>query len=73
MISRLAYVRLARCLAAASLLLPMPGCAHFNPRGDGFSDGTAHWADGFRRSTPEQKVYGFSTRAQEIERNLGVR
>jgi hypothetical protein len=53
--------------------LALNGCARWNLRGEGYDDESAHWAERLRRPTEEGQIYGFSTRAQEIERNLGVR
>lgn len=59
------------CLAAAALLTA--GCQAPNLRGDGYGDETANWAERMRTPTKNVDGHGYSTRAQEIEHNLGVR
>ena len=61
----------AMCLAAAALLAS--GCTTPNWRGDGYGDETSRWGERLRSPTKNVEGYGYSTRAQEIEHNLGVR
>lgn len=42
-------------------------------RGDGYNDGTADWTSRLRTPTSQGQISGLDGRAQEIERNLGVR
>jgi len=53
--------------------LSLPGCASWNPQGEGYGDETATWAEKMRTPTDKGQLTGYSTRAQEIERNLGIR
>jgi len=49
------------------------GCRKFDMRGDGYNDGTADWTSRLRTPTSQGQISGLDGRAQEIERNLGVR
>lgn len=49
------------------------GCSNFNPRGDGFSESFEQSSGVKRPVEPSAKPYGYSTKAQEIERDFGVR
>ncbi|MCE9608076.1 MAG: hypothetical protein K8U03_24585 [Planctomycetia bacterium] len=52
----------------------MGGCSSFNKlRGDGFNDSFEQSAGYKRPDEKSSKPYGFSTKAQEIERDFGVR
>jgi len=66
--------RRLRFSAAAILSLgALGGCSNFNPRGDGFSESFEQSAGVKRPVEPSAKPYGYSTKAQEIERDFGVR
>jgi len=58
--------------AILSLCAPL-GCSNFNPRGDGFSDSFEQSAGVQRPVEKSAKPWGYSTKAQEIERDFGVR
>ena len=60
-------VALAACLAIAS------GCTRGTLRGKGFEDNQGTWAQKMRPAADEKKFSGLDARAQDIERNLGVR
>jgi hypothetical protein len=68
--------RMSRCwrlAAAAWLLLFGPGCAVWDDlRGPGFSKDFRGWADSLRPKEAQSQTWGFSTKAQQIERDLGV-
>lgn len=49
------------------------GCQKVDLRGDGFNDGTSQWTGRLRSPTTKGQLSGLDGRAQEIERNLGVR
>jgi hypothetical protein len=49
------------------------GCQKVDLRGDGYNDGTADWTGRMRTPTSKGQMSGLDGRAQEIERNLGVR
>ena len=49
------------------------GCSSWNPRGEGYSDATADWAESMRTPTAKGEITGYDTRAKQIERNLGFR
>jgi hypothetical protein len=69
--------RCARCLPCTIVvvlaLAACPGCSRWNWRGEGFGDGTGRWAEKMRPPADEKQFSGLDARAQEIERNLGVR
>ena len=71
--SRLLRRSLAGIGLAVLAALSVPGCASWNPQGEGYGDETANWAQRMRTPTNKGELYGYDTRAQEIERNLGVR
>jgi hypothetical protein len=49
------------------------GCSNFNPRGDGYSESFEQSAGVKRPVEPSAKPFGYSTKAQEIERDFGIR
>ena len=53
-------------------LLALPGCAAWDPRGTGFGDELAQWGQNLRPKGDAASPYGFSTKARQIERSLGV-
>ena len=64
-------------LFALSILLSS-GCANapwanWNWRGKGFGNNEGGWAQSLRPPADERQFSGVDARAQEIERNLGVR
>ena len=61
------------CAAVALLCIAVAGCAPVNLRGEGFEDASANWGEHLRPTGPPGDVWGTSTRAQQIEQNLGVR
>jgi hypothetical protein len=66
----------AKKLALACCLLSAPGvtgCTPFNLRGNGYGDYTSNWGENLRKPTAAGESVGLDKRAQEIERNLGVR
>jgi hypothetical protein len=60
-------------LLAVPLLLAAAGCASWNWRGRGFDDDSGGWAKNLRPEADEKQFSGLDARAQQIERNLGVR
>ena len=64
------FTRLLLALIAAACA---SGCNKFDLRGDGYNDGTADWTGRLRTPTTKGQMSGLDGRAQEIERNLGVR
>ena len=54
-------------------LLSGAGCARWNWRGKGYNDDSSGWTRGYRPPADEKQLSGLDARAQEIERNLGVR
>jgi hypothetical protein len=58
---------LALCLTIAE------GCTRGSLRGKGFDDNEGTWAQKMRPPADEKKFSGVDARAQDIERNLGVR
>ena len=62
-------------LAGAGILCAASGCqqAASTIRGDGFHDEFANWGEKKRTPESEGDLSGVSTKAQQIERNLGVR
>lgn len=58
-------------LAVISCLAP--GCARSNWRGAGFGDNEGRFAQKMRPPADSSKFSGLDARAQEIERDLGVR
>jgi hypothetical protein len=65
---RCAWLALLVILAPASV-----GCATWDWRGKDFGDREGHWARSLRPPADEKSLSGVDARAQEIERNLGVR
>jgi hypothetical protein len=59
----------------AFILLGIGGCESQAPnlRGEGFHDEFATWGEKKRAPDSDGDLGGFSTKAQQIERNLGVR
>lgn len=53
--------------------LSSAGCAHVNWRGDGFSDSLAEIGRQLRPMTDNGDQFGVSTKAREIERDLGYK
>jgi hypothetical protein len=66
---------LIRCALASTLALAIAlgGCSRWNWRGPGFDDQTSGWTSKLRPAADEKQLTGLDARAQEIERNLGVR
>jgi len=62
-----------RALLAFAFSMLACGCAGVNLKGDNFTDDYARWGEKQRPSGPPGEVFGLSTKAQQIERNLGVR
>ena len=63
-----------RCqLALALAALLITGCAKWNWRGQGFGNSEGRWAQQMRPPADEKQFSGLDARAQEIEKNLGVR
>jgi hypothetical protein len=61
-------------VTAAALLLPGFGCARWNWRGKGYDDDTdGRFGQTLRAPADPKKFTGLDARAQDIERNLGVR
>ena len=56
-----------------AILLASLGCAKWNWRGKEFGDRGGHWARQLRPPADEKQLSGLDARAQEIERDLGVR
>jgi hypothetical protein len=54
-------------------LVVAPGCCRWDWRGKGFGDDEGAWAQKMRPPADEKHFSGVDARAQEIERNLGVR
>jgi hypothetical protein len=49
----------------------LSGCAPVDVRGPGFGDESSAWANQLRPKTTPSPRFGWSTRAREIEGNLG--
>ncbi len=63
----------ALCWALAACVL-LAGCSWIDSlRGENFNDEFAHWGENQRQPTEPGQMYGFSTEARQVERNLGVR
>ena len=60
-------------VAALTGALALSGCARWNWRGSGFGNNEGAWARKLRPPADEKQLSGLDARAQEIERNLGVR
>ena len=60
-------------IAATMIFATTVGCAGWNWRGQGFGDNSAGWAAKLRPPADAGRFSGLDARAQEIERNLGVR
>lgn len=61
-------------LALACLLSAALGCKSVDYRGKGFDDEVAKSVGQMRKADPDNKTkWGMTTKAQEIEDNLGVR
>jgi hypothetical protein len=58
---------------AATLILACFGCQPLNWRGTGFGDNSGRWARKMRPPADEKSLSGLDARAQDIERDLGVR
>ncbi len=54
-------------------LMAVGGCGRWNWRGKGFGNSEGTWAQNMRPPADEKRFSGVDARAQEIERNLGVR
>lgn len=54
------------------LMLCCCGCSPWNLRGDGFGNSFRDWGGYARPTDGSGTPYGFSTKAREIERDLGV-
>jgi hypothetical protein len=65
-------MKLACACCAIGSLLPL-GCTPINLRGNGYGDYTSNWGENLRKPTAAGESVGLDKRAQEIERNLGVR
>lgn len=61
-----------RFVAALALTAPL-GCTPWNWRGEGFGDNSGRWAQKMRPPADEKQFSGLDARAQEVERDLGVR
>ena len=60
-------------IVVAMGLLMVGGCGRWNWRGQGFGNNEGTWAQRMRPPADEKQFSGVDARAQEIERNLGVR
>jgi hypothetical protein len=60
-------------MIVAVALFAVVGCAPWNWRGEGFGDDTGSWAQRMRPPADDKQFSGLDARAQQIERNLGVR
>ena len=69
------HLRISLPIAAATILSlgTSTGCSNFNPRGDGYSESFEQSAGVKRPVEPSAKPFGYSTKAQEIERDFGIR
>ncbi|MBL9094471.1 MAG: hypothetical protein JNL96_24830 [Planctomycetaceae bacterium] len=64
---------LLSALACATIVATTTGCQNFNLRGDGFRE-TFNDTAGYKRpKEPTSPISGFSTKARQIESDLGVR
>jgi len=70
---RLPSRRAAYLAVFAFALFAAVGCARWNWRGEGFGNNEGRWAQQLRPPADEKQFSGVDARAQEIERNLGVR
>ena len=56
------------------ILIATSGCASWDQlRGENFTDREARWGESMRSAGPEGELWGFSEKARQIERNVGVR
>jgi hypothetical protein len=60
-------------LVICAALLALGGCKPIDIHGNGYGDFTSNWAENLRPPTRAGESVGLDKRAQEIERNLGVR
>ncbi|HEX3725493.1 MAG TPA: hypothetical protein VHV08_04595 [Pirellulales bacterium] len=60
-------------LALVVFLMAAGGCARWNWRGKGYNDQDTTWARKMRPPADEKQFSGLDARAQDIERDLGVR
>jgi len=66
--------KLALLVVALSACLTLSGCTRpLNLRGDNFQGEFSNWGENNRPVDNSGALYGFSNKAQQIERNLGVR
>lgn len=71
--SRSSFGVRALLLAGGLCLASVYGCSGWNWRGQGFGNNEGRWAQNLRPPADERQFSGVDARAQEIERNLGVR
>ena len=57
----------------ALIIMATSGCTRWDWRGKGYGDDSGRWAQEMRPPADEKQFSGLDARAQEIERNLGVR
>jgi len=66
-------VSFAWLILAAAAALASSGCARWDWRGKGYRDESTGWTQQLRPPADAKQFTGLDARAQEIERNLGVR
>jgi hypothetical protein len=59
-------------LAAAIVCASMAGCCCHHLSGEGFPREVQQMTEGVRPHEPNNERWGLSTKAREVERNLGV-
>ena len=59
--------------AAIAAILLTSGCTSWNWRGDGFGDDAQRWGEKMRKPGAPGESTALSTKAAEIDRDLGVR
>jgi hypothetical protein len=65
--------RISWAVIAAAIAFACLGCGRLNWRGTGYGDNSARWARKMRPPADEKSLSGLDARAQDIERDLGVR